>query len=243
MAQTEASPLPGFGLQGPAAGYRIARLPKIRGTVKPNFGPYHPISSGAPVASISPGVLSPTGRSWLDRERLGIQSPVQYAEFPTEAADDPGRKESEERRDDRNLIELLQELRVASIGVQVLFGFLLSLPFSTRFGRLDHAQRTLYLVTVLLTVLAIAELSAPVAYHRVVFRQHKKDRLVRAANVLALCGLGTVALSLTGAVLLLATVLLSGPWVAVVALCPAAMFLALWVVLPVRGSSHGVSSA
>ena len=146
---------------------------------------------------------------------------MRYAEFgSTEAANDPGREESEEQRDDRNLIEILQELRVASIGVQVLFGFLLSLPFSARFNRLDHAQRTLYIVTVLLTVLAIAELSAPVAYHRVIFRQHKKDRLVRTANVLALCGLGTVALSLTGAVVLVTTVLLSGPWVLVVGVCP-----------------------
>lgn len=155
-----------------------------------------------------------------------------------EAADDPGRHESEEQRDDRNLIELLQELRVASIGVQVLFGFLLSLPFTARFGRLGETQRQLYLVTVMLTVLAIAELAAPVAYHRMVFRQHKKARLVRTANTLIVCGLGTVALSLTGAVLLVASVLVSGLWVAMVGLCPVVMFLGLWVVLPLRGESE-----
>ena len=151
-----------------------------------------------------------------------------------EARNDPGRHESEEERDDRNLIELLQELRVASIGVQVLFGFLLSLPFSVRFARLGEAQRRLYLVTVLLTVLSIAELAAPVAYHRLVFRQHKKAQVVRLANVLALCGLGTVALSLTGAVLLVATVVVSGPWVPLIGLCPIVIFVGLWVVVPLR---------
>ncbi len=150
----------------------------------------------------------------------------------TEASDDPGRHESEEQRDDRNLIEILQELRVASIGVQVLFGFLLSLPFSARFARLDPSQRQLYIVTVLLTVLSIAELSAPVAYHRLVFRQHKKARLVRTASTLALCGLATVALSLSGAVLFVATVVLHGEWIVLVALCPVVFFIGLWVVLP-----------
>lgn len=160
-----------------------------------------------------------------------------------EARDDPGRDESEEERDDRNLIELLQELRVASIGVQVLFGFLLSLPFSAGFVRLGEAQRQLYLVTVLLTVLSIAELAAPVAYHRLVFRQHKKAQVVRIANVLALCGLGTVALSLTGAVLLVATVVVSGPWVPVVGLCPVVIFVGLWVVMPFRSTSAAERAA
>ena len=184
--------------------------------------------------------FAPDRPQCLLRELLGSSLMVHVADFAaTEAANDPGREESEERRDDRNLIELLQELRVASIGVQVLFGFLLSLPFSARFGRLGDGQRALYFVTVLLTVLAIAELSAPVAYHRMVFRQHKKDRLVRTANVLALCGLGTVALSLTGAVLLVATVLLSGLWVVVIGIFfPVVMFLGLWVVLPLQARAH-----
>ena len=69
------------------------------------------------------------------------------------AVDDPGRQESEAERDDRNVAELLQELRVAGLGVQVLFGFLLALPFSARFERLDGAQRDLYLTTILLAAL------------------------------------------------------------------------------------------
>src|SRR5438067_8438821 len=83
------------------------------------------------------------------------------------------RHESEAERIDRNLNELLQELRVASIGVQVLFGFLLSLPFTTRFTRLSDAQRSLYLIALLLAALSTALLIAPVAYHRLVFRRQQ----------------------------------------------------------------------
>src|ERR1700722_7151993 len=109
-----------------------------------------------------------------------------------QAQDDPGRKETEEERDDRNLMELLQELRVASIGIQVLFGFLLALPFSVRFNRLSLNQRHLYVAVFLLPAGAPALLSAPVAYHRLNFRHHRKMELLRTANVLALTGLATV---------------------------------------------------
>ena len=166
---------------------------------------------------------------------LAIQSsPLAQAE------DDPGRHESEEERDDRNLIELLQELRVASIGVQVLFGFLLTLPFSARFGDLGPNQRHLYIVVVLLAVLAMAQLTAPVAYHRLVFRRHRKAQLLRAANVLALTGLATVGVSICGAVLLIAGAVLSGVAVALVCLATVCMFVGLWVVLPLSGRHRGV---
>src|SRR5271163_191782 len=108
------------------------------------------------------------------------------------AAGDPDpRNESEAERDDRNLAELLQELRVAGLGVQVLFGFLLSLPFTNRFTRLSHGQRELYLTSLVLAAVATALLGGPVAYHRLVFRRGQKERLVRTANVMALLGLGT----------------------------------------------------
>src|SRR6201997_2027999 len=93
-----------------------------------------------------------------------------------------GRPESDAERVDRNLNELLQELRVASIGVQVLFGFLLSLPFTNRFSRLSGAQRDLYLATLVLAAVATALLVGPVAYHRLVFRRGQKERLVRAGR-------------------------------------------------------------
>jgi len=108
------------------------------------------------------------------------------ADEGSKADDDPGRDESEAQRDDRNLAELLQELRVAGLGVQVLFGFLLSLPFTVRFVKLTSWQRHLYVASLLLAALSTALLCGPVAYHRLVFRRHEKDRLLRAANVMAL---------------------------------------------------------
>src|ERR1700735_3969030 len=99
------------------------------------------------------------------------------------------RDESEAQRDDRNLAELLQELRVAGLGVQVLFGFLLSLPFTSRFEKLSHDQRQLYVTSLMLAAVSTALLLAPVAYHRLVFRRHQKERLVRAANIMAIGGL------------------------------------------------------
>jgi O-antigen/teichoic acid export membrane protein len=148
------------------------------------------------------------------------------------AVDDPGRQESEAERDDRNMAELLQELRVAGLGVQVLFGFLLALPFSARFDQLNQAQRDLYLVTLLLAALATALLSAPVAYHRLVFRRHLKGQLLRAANVMALLGLGAVGLAISAAVLLVVGFVEHGPVVPAVAVVTVAVFIGLWFVFP-----------
>src|SRR5277367_906213 len=119
-----------------------------------------------------------------------------------ESWDDPGRHESEAQRDDRNLTDLIQELRVAGLGVQVLFGFLLSLPFTTRFAQLGTGQRDLYVTSVILAAVATVLLIGPVAYHRLVFRRGMKERVVRFANVLAVLGLGAVGASVLAAVLL-----------------------------------------
>ena len=113
------------------------------------------------------------------------------------------REESTEQRDDRNLAELIQELRVAGLGVQVLFAFLLSLPFTTRFVQLSTGQRDLYLASLILAAVAITLLIGPAAYHRLVFRRGMKERLVRFANVLAILGLAAVAAAVLAAVLLL----------------------------------------
>ena len=112
------------------------------------------------------------------------------------------RQETAEQRDDRNLNELIQELRVAGLGVQVLFGFLLSLPFSARFSQVGTGLRDLYLATVILAAMAIVLLAGPVAYHRLVFRRGMKERLVRFANLLAILGLTTVGAAVLAAVLL-----------------------------------------
>ena len=149
---------------------------------------------------------------------------------PAGSADRPGETEAE--RDDRNLIELLQELRVAGLGVQVLFGFLLSLPFTNRFAELSHPQRGLYLVSVVLAALATALLLGPVAYHRLVFRQHQKERLVKDANVLAILGLAAVGLAISAAVLLVVSYVAQGAPAVVITICIVCLFAGLWFGLP-----------
>jgi Na+/melibiose symporter-like transporter len=142
------------------------------------------------------------------------------------------RRESEAERDDRNLIELLQELRVTGLGVQVLFGFLLSLPFTNRFTKLGHGQRDLYLGTLVLSTLATALLLGPVAYHRVVFRRGQKEGLVRAASVMAIAGLAVVGLAVSAAVLLVTSFVASGVTAALITVFVVSMFGILWFAFP-----------
>ena len=149
-----------------------------------------------------------------------------------QARDDPGRNESEAQRDDRRLAELLQELRVAGLGVQVLFGFLLSLPFSVRFVKLSGAQRDLYVASLVLSALSTALLCGPVAYHRLVFRHHQKARLLRAANVMALAGLAAVGLAISTAVLLVISFVERGATVPIIAAATLVSFVGLWFALP-----------
>jgi hypothetical protein len=143
-----------------------------------------------------------------------------------------GREESEAERIDRNLTELLQELRVAGIGTSVLFAFLLSLPFTNRFSELTTSQLRLYVADLLLSALAIALMTAPVAHHRVVFRRHEKERVLHRANKMAILGLAAAALSISGAVLLILDVVYGGVIVAVLAALTTAAFAVLWFVLP-----------
>jgi hypothetical protein len=140
--------------------------------------------------------------------------------------------ETEAERADRNLAELLQELRVAGLGVQVLFGFLLSLPFTNRFARLSPGQRDLYLATLVLAALATALLLGPVAYHRLVFRRGQKERLVRAASVMAVAGLVTVGLAVSAAVLLVTGYVASGLPAALITAFVTCVFGSLWFAFP-----------
>ena len=142
------------------------------------------------------------------------------------------RNESEAERDDRNLAELLQELRVAGLGVQVLFGFLLSLPFTNRFARLSHGQRDLYLATLVLSALATALLLGPVAYHRLVFRRGQKEGLVRTASVMAIGGLAVVGLAVSAAVLLVTGFVASGLPAVLITVFVVCVFGILWFAFP-----------
>ena len=145
---------------------------------------------------------------------------------------DPDRHETEAERIDRNLDELLQELRVTSIGVQVLFAFLLGLPFTNHFADLDDGQRTLYVVDLVLAAVATCLLIAPVAHHRLNFRRHRKATILRRANRMAILGLVTVAAAVCGSVLLVVSTLDTGPVAAIVAAGLALLFSVLWFVVP-----------
>jgi hypothetical protein len=144
------------------------------------------------------------------------------------------RDETEKERLDRNLGELLQELRVALPGVQVLFAFLLVVPFNQRFPDITTFQRTLYFITLLLATAATACLIAPTAHHRVEFRAHDKERIVFAATKLAIAGLALLAAAMTGAVMLITDLLYHATTVAIVAGVVALSFLTLWFGWPVK---------
>jgi hypothetical protein len=151
-----------------------------------------------------------------------------------QAPDDPGRDESEPEREDRNLMELLQELRVAGLGVQVLFGFLLSLPFSVRFPKLDQDQRDLYVVSLTMSAFSTVLLCAPVAYHRMVFRLHLKDRLLHLANMMAVVGLAAVAIAISAVVVLVVSFIERGVLVVLVSAFIVLSFAGLWFALPLN---------
>jgi hypothetical protein len=140
--------------------------------------------------------------------------------------------EGKERRD-RELIELLNELRVALPGVQVLFAFLLTVPFSQRFSSVTQSQKLVYFVAVLCAAAATALLIAPTAYHRVQFREGDKEKLLSISNRLTLGGLFFLAVSIGCVVFIITDVLFSGVIVVLASAANAVLFALLWFVLPV----------
>jgi hypothetical protein len=150
-------------------------------------------------------------------------------------ADRPsGREESEDARLDRNLGELLQELRVALPGVQVLFAFLLAVPFQQNFTKITSFQEKVYFATLLCTAISAALLISPTAYHRLTFHLQQKKELVFVSNRLAIAGLGFLALAMTGAIMLITDVLFGTVATVVFSLAAATMFVVLWGLLPLR---------
>jgi Family of unknown function (DUF6328) len=146
-----------------------------------------------------------------------------------------GRQESEDVRLDRNLSELLQELRVALPGVQVLFAFLLAVPFQKNFTEISPFEKKVYFATLLCTAISAALLISPTAYHRITFHLQQKRHLVSLANRFAIVGLGFLALAMTGAIMLI-TDLLFGSTVttAIVSTAAMSMFVTLWYLLPLQ---------
>jgi hypothetical protein len=152
------------------------------------------------------------------------------------AAEDPppaeGRDESPAERLDRNFGEMLQELRVAQTGVQILFAFLLTAAFSARAAELSGVREAAYVVSVVTSALAACALMAPVVIHRVLFRHGEKDRLVAAAQPLTLVGMALLGVSIVAALwLVLDLVVGGGAAVALAAAC-GVVFVLVWIVLP-----------
>ena len=147
--------------------------------------------------------------------------------------------ENPQERTARELIELLQELRIVLPGVQVLFAFLLTVPFAARFTELTAVQRYVFFGTLLCTAAATALLIAPSAHHRLLFRQGTREYRLRTGNVLTILGLAFLVPAMVGVVYVITDLMFGiGGAVAVTAVM-AASFTGLWFVLPLLYSKNG----
>jgi hypothetical protein len=141
-------------------------------------------------------------------------------------------EESHEERVNRELIELLNELRVALPGVQVLFAFLLAVPFSQRFAETTELQRDAFMVALLSTTAGSVFLIAPSAYHRIRFRDRDKEALLQISNVFAIVGMVFLAIGMTSVVFLVTDMIFKGQVTTIVTTLTAALFALVWFVLP-----------
>ena len=144
--------------------------------------------------------------------------------------------ESRKERTTRKWNEMLQELRVAQTGVQVLSGFLLTVPFSQRFGDLDPSTKVAYLVTMCSAILSAGLLIAPVAFHRVLFGKSEKEWLISAANIAARAGLAMMAVTMTGVVLVVFDLVVGTVAAVIASTTTASVLVALWLVVPWVGA-------
>jgi hypothetical protein len=131
------------------------------------------------------------------------------------------------------MAELLQEVRVAQTGTQILFAFLLGVPFTQRFGEVTSFQQSVYFGTLLAAAVASAFLIAPSAYHRILFRQKEKQFVIDASNVLIIVGLAFVALAMSGVILLITDLLYKETTTAIVTAAIVLVFVVLWYVVPI----------
>jgi SNF family Na+-dependent transporter len=145
-----------------------------------------------------------------------------------------GRNETEEERLDRKWADLLQELRVMQTGAQLTAGFLLTLPFTTKFPSLDSFQETLFLILVVVAALTTAVVITPVAVHRRITGQHVKGKLVATAHKLVAVGLSLLAMLVTGIVVLIFDVVVDRTTALIVGAVVAAILAGLLVALPLK---------
>ncbi|HEX2356178.1 MAG TPA: DUF6328 family protein [Micromonosporaceae bacterium] len=182
----------------------------------------------------NPPDKAPDQASYKGPDEAPAEAPAEAPDQAPDQAPDTGQdEESEKERWERNFSDLLQELRVAQTGVQILFAFLLSMVFAARFDGADQFERVVYLVALLSSAAAAAMIIAPVAYHRVLFQQGRKRELVRSAHRMASGGLTLLVIAMVSAVLLVTDVILDR-WLAVLlSAVVGAWFALLWGVLPV----------
>ena len=140
--------------------------------------------------------------------------------------------EDEGERINRELIELLNELRVALPGAQVLLAFLLTIPFMQRYGELDAIDRRIYMVAVLASAVGSLLLIAPSAHHRMRFRQRAKEDIIRTGNICAIAGLGLIALAIGAGVYLVASVVYGSAFAGIVGGSLIGLTLMLWFAVP-----------
>src|SRR3954471_1327505 len=148
------------------------------------------------------------------------------------------RSEEEQERLNRQMMELLNEIRVAMPGVQVLFGFLLTVPFQQRFQRVTEFQETVYFATLIAAAVATAFLIAPSAYHRVMLEQHDKPNIIHVGSGQMIVGLCALAAAMNGAVLLVTDVLFESDTAAVTLALMASLYLTLWFGFPLARRVH-----
>lgn len=141
-------------------------------------------------------------------------------------------QETQEQRWRRNFGDLLQELRVAQTGMQILFAFLLTLPFSNGFSKVTAFQKDIYIVALLSAAGAVALIISPVAFHRALFRRGRKPELVRFAHTMATGGLALMLVSTVSSVLLITDYVLPRSMAFVLSGATAVWFLVFWVALP-----------
>ena len=177
----------------------------------------------------------------MSRTSRQLSGSVAPAPGRAEGAPAAGSRETPDERSDRNWNELLQELRVTQTGVQILTGFLLTLPFQNRFSDLDDYQKGMYLVLVLLAVLTTGLIVAPVSLHRIMFGKHLKRELVESADRLARSGLVALSLTIAGAAMLVFDVVVGRAPGRVVGAAVLAVLAVCWLAYPLvltRGASR-----
>ncbi len=150
-----------------------------------------------------------------------------------------GRHETRDEQLDRNWNELLQELRVMQTGVQIIAGFLLTLPFQQKFGQLDEVQRATFLGLVLVAAAATGAMLTPVSLHRLMFRRHEKAKLVAFGNTILKVSLALVALLIAGSAGLIFSVVAGGPAGAMAGFGILALLASLLLVLPIMARRRG----